>query len=232
MSELPILSIVIPVYNERETILPLLRRIRATDTPGVQKEIIIVDDGSTDGTRDVLSKLSDCRVILLPENRGKGHALREGFAATRGAWIIVQDADWEYDPADYTALLAPLKSGAPIVYGSRLLGKKWKDIRTSSSIFFLGGVLVSAVTDILYRSRLTDVSTGYKLFRKEVLEQIPLSCESFEFCTEFTAKALRRHIPIVEVPISYAPRGKQEGKKIRWRDGATALMTLWKYRNF
>ncbi len=231
MNENKILSIIIPVYNERQTLPLLLAKIQAVELPGITKEIIIVDDGSTDGTRDYLQTLTGYTIFLQPKNGGKGSALQTGFKAATGDWILTQDADLEYDPADYRALVgAAIRYSAPVVYGSRLLGKKYEDLKKSSLIFFLGGIMVTAVTNILYGIRLTDEPTGYKLFDRKLLQSIPLVGRGFEFCPEVTAKITRRKIKILEVPITYQPRSKLEGKKINWRDGVIAIWTLLKYR--
>lgn len=225
------LSIVIPVYNERTTILEVVTRVRAAHMPGVTKEIIIVDDGSTDGTRDVLKTFSDCQVLLQEKNQGKGAALRRGFAIATGEWVIVQDADLEYNPDEYQALLSYAQThDAPVVYGSRRLGKKLRDNASTHVIFLWGGLSVTWFTNLLFRTRLTDVPTCYKLFRRDVLCQLPLTCSRFEFCPEVTAEIAKRGIPIAEVPISYTPRSLEEGKKIRLRDGIEALWTLIRCR--
>ena len=222
------LTIIIPVYNEAATILPLLRRLLSVGLPA-GREIVVVDDGSTDGTREALASFShpDVRALRHPGNRGKGAAVRTGLAAARGDHVLIQDADLEYDPEDIPELLAPALDGrAAVVYGSRILG----DNPPSYRRFYWGGRLVSWWTNLLFRSRLTDEPCGYKLFPTELLRSFNLRCEGFEFCPEATAKALRRGIKILELPIHYHPRSFAKGKKIGWKDGVIALWTLLKYR--
>jgi len=222
------LTIVIPAYNEEKTILETIRRVEAAEL-GVPKEIVVVDDGSSDGTRRILVGLGDdCRVVSLPQNRGKGAALRAGFAVASGDYVVVQDADLEYDPAELRSLVAKADEGHKVVYGSRRLGRGKNPMAGLS--YYAGGVLLSWLSNLLYGIRITDEPTCYKMFERELLVSIPLKCEGFEFCPEVTAKVAKRGVPIVEVPISYHPRSRAEGKKINWRDGAVAIWTLFKYR--
>lgn len=222
------ISVIIPVYNERDTILEIIRRVRAETTP---KEIIVVDDGSTDGTRELLAKVggSDVQVILQERNRGKGAAIRRGLAAARGDLVIVQDADLELNPEDYAALLVPLRAGAAqVVYGARfLLPQNREGYRFIS---WLGNTLVTGWTNLLFGSRLTDEATGYKVMPLALLRALNLECDGFDFCAEVTAKLLRRGILIHEVPVRFNPRTYVEGKKIGWRDGLLTLWVLLKYR--
>jgi glycosyltransferase involved in cell wall biosynthesis len=223
------LSIVMPVYNERNTIKEILRRVRQVDLGDLEREIVIVDDGSEDGTRDILAMEEDSgtRVIYHTENCGKGAAVRTGFKAAAGDLILIQDADLEYDPEDYPNLIEPvLKGKAQVVYGSRFTGPR------KNMLFwhFVGNRFLALVTNILYNTTLSDMETCYKLFTRESLEGIELRSNHFDIEPEITAKILKKRIRIFEVPISYAGREMEEGKKITWRDGLPALWTLIKYR--
>ncbi len=222
------LSVIVPVFNERNTVVEVVRRMRAVDLP-VDREIVLVDDGSDDGTRSVLTQLSDStvRVVLHPHNRGKGAAVRTGLLHVTGDLVIIQDADLEYDPEDWPKLLRPMMKGnAQVVYGSRFTGER----RNMLYLHWLGNRFLSLVTNVLYNTTLSDMETGYKLFDRRVLQGIELRSERFEFEPEITAKVLRQGIRIYEVPISYAGREPSEGKKITWFDGFSALWTLVKYR--
>lgn len=221
------LTIVIPCYNEEKTILEIFRRVEAAEL-GVTKEIVVVDDGSKDQTPEILKTLERATVILLPENRGKGAALRAGFAAATGDYVVVQDADLEYDPADLKLLVAKAREGHKVVYGSRRLGRGRNPMAGLS--YYAGGVLLSWLTNVLYGTRITDEPTCYKMFERKLLLGLPLTCTGFEFCPEVTAQVARRGEKIVEVPIGYQPRSRHEGKKINWRDGLIAIWTLVKNR--
>jgi len=225
------ISIVIPVYNEKKTILEILKRVGNVNLEdlGFEKEIIIVDDGSTDGTREILKKLRNkYNIIFHPENKGKGSAIKSGLKKITGDYVIIQDADLEYDPQDYRVLLeCAINNQAQVVYGSRTLNKKNK---YSHFIYYLGGKLLSFLTSFLYKTKITDEATGYKLFKAELLKNISLEGEGFDFCPEVTAKILKQKIKIFEVPINYYPRKKKEGKKIRLSDGILAAFLLIKLR--
>jgi glycosyltransferase involved in cell wall biosynthesis len=222
------LSVIVPVFNERNTVAEIVRRMRSVDLP-VEREIVVVDDGSDDGTRDVLTQLADSTVHIVKHgvNRGKGAAIRTGLENSTGDVVLVQDADLEYDPEDWPKLLAPmLKGRARVVYGSRFTGER----RNMLFLHWVGNRFLSLVTNVLYNSTLSDMETCYKLFHRDVLDGVQLRANRFDFEPEFTAKVLRRGIRIYEVPISYAGRELHEGKKITWRDGISALWTLVKYR--
>ncbi len=224
------LSVVVPVYDERNTIVEVVRRMRAVLLPdGLDLEIVIVDDGSSDGTRDVLPQLSDStvRVVYHEENRGKGAAVRTGFANVTGDLVLIQDADLEYDPEDWPRLVNPILRGkAQVVYGSRFTGER----RNMLYFHWIGNRFLSLVTNILYNTTLSDMETCYKLFDRRVIDSLSLKADRFDIEPEMTAKVLRKKIRIYEVPISYAGREFDEGKKITWRDGFAALWTLVKYR--
>lgn len=224
------LTIIIPVFNERQTIQTILGQVVQANTLGLDKEIIAIDDGSTDGTTEILRNYHQEDVMALFHNRnqGKGAAVRTGIKNATGDIILIQDADLEYHPEEYPKLIKPfINDGALVVYGSRELSGQ---NRHSSLFFHIGGRTITTVTNLLYGSHLTDVPTCYKAFRRAIIADLPLRCERFEFCPEVTALVLKRHIPIVEVPISYSARSKQEGKKIRFKDGAEAIWTLLRCR--
>ncbi len=224
------LSIIVPVYNEKNTIKEILRRLRSVDLGNdIDKEIIVVDDGSTDGTSDILKMEEDSsvRIIKHPANKGKGSAVRTGFDQSSGDLIVIQDADLEYDPEELPKLLKPILSGkAEVVYGSRFTGER----RNMLFWHYLGNRVLSLVTDVLYNTTISDMETGYKLFTAQALKDIKIKARGFEFEPEITAKILKKGIRIYEVPISYTGREYQEGKKITWKDGFGALWALIKYR--
>jgi len=222
------LSVVIPVYNEEHNIREILRRVQATK---LAKEIVVVDDGSQDGTREILKKMDGkgkVRVILHERNKGKGAAVVTGLNAAKGDVLLIQDADLEYDPRDYPALLQPIHEGvADVVYGSRFLGSPH---RVTMFWHLVANKLLTLMTNILYNTILTDMETGYKVFRRKVIEDMNLRAKRFDFEPEFTAKALKRNYRIFEVPISFNPRDYSQGKKIKLRDAFEAVWTLLKYR--
>jgi len=222
------LSIIIPVYNEKSTIKPLLDRIARVNLP-IEKEIIIVDDGSTDGTRSLLKTINrpEIKICYHKTNMGKGTAVRTGLRASSGDIILIQDGDLEYDPMDYHKLIKPIINGTSrVVYGSRVLGKA----PISYHRYYWGGKLLSFLANILYGTKITDEPTCYKVIDATLLKDLNLRCCRFEFCPEVTAKIARMGEDIVEVPISYTPRSIKEGKKIRWYDGLIAILTLIRYR--
>jgi glycosyltransferase involved in cell wall biosynthesis len=222
------LSVIVPVFDERNTVVEIVRRMRAVDI-ALDREIVLIDDGSTDGTSEILRQLADStvRVVYHERNRGKGSAIRTGLEQVTGDLVLVQDSDLEYDPEDWPKLLAPVLRGkAQVVYGSRFTGER----RNMLFLHWVGNRFLSLVTNMLYNTTLSDMETCYKLFDRDVIASIRLRASGFEFEPEVTAKVLRRGIRIYEVPISYAGREFHEGKKITWRDGFVALWTLLKYR--
>ena len=223
-----LLSVIVPVYNERTTLTEILRRMRAVELP-MDREIIIVDDGSSDGTDKVLSAMEDSTVRVLHHtgNLGKGAAIRTGMGVVRGDLVLIQDADLEYDPEDWPKLLHPMLRGrAKVVYGSRFTGER----KNMLYWHWLGNRFLSLVTNVLYNTTLSDMETCYKLFDRTVIDGIKIESDRFDFEPEITAKVLRRGYRIYEVPVSYNGREFDEGKKITWRDGFGALKTLLKYR--
>ena len=225
------LSIIVPVFNEEATLEEIITRVRAT---GLAYEIIVVDDGSSDNSPAILTRLQNSgqpplQLFTHEQNWGKGAAMRTGLNAVTGDLVLVQDADLEYDPADYAALLAPFAdSPVEVVYGSRNLRRNPK----SSFAFYWGGRLLSWIANGLYGSHITDEATGYKVIKTDLLRDLGLETDGFEFCPEVTGKLLQRGVDIHEVPISYYPRSWDQGKKIQWFDGVIAIWTLVKYRFF
>ena len=226
------LSIIIPVYNERETILEILDRVKNVDLGQVEKEIIIVDDCSTDGTRTLLEPFKNqYKIIFHAQNYGKGRAIRTALKYITGNLVIIQDADLEYEPNDIKAILNKmLEPGVLVVYGSRRINKNYSRGKYSGFIYAIGGIFLTMLTNFLYGIKITDEPICYKMFKTDLLRELDLKCERFEFCPEVTAKIAKKKIKIHEVPVSYNPRHKNEGKKINWKDGIQAIWTLIKYR--
>jgi dolichol-phosphate mannosyltransferase len=223
------LSIIIPVYNEEKTIDEIIRRVVAVPM-SLDKELILVDDGSKDATHERLKAYEGIHTIVYHErNQGKGRAIRTGLEHVSGNYVVIQDGDLEYDPNDLATMVEVMeRDGLNVLYGSRRL--KSDNVPHSGVLFFIGGWILTIITNILYGQRLTDEPTCYKMFRTDFIKPLPLVCMRFEFCPEVTALSARRGERIREIPISYAPRGKSEGKKIDWRDFFEALWVLIKYR--
>ncbi|MCX8016198.1 MAG: glycosyltransferase family 2 protein [Patescibacteria group bacterium] len=224
------LSIIIPVFNEEKTISEILKRVEAVNLDNWEKEIIVVNDGSTDNTGKIIEecfKTMPFVYIQHQKNQGKGTTIKTGLEKATGDFVLIQDADLEYDPNDYQKLLKLVEEGSVVVYGSRNLDK---NTQRGYFFYFLGGKLITTFCNLLFGSKLTDINTGYKLFKTEIIKNLNLQSKGFEFCEEVTAKILKRKIPIKEIAISYYPRTFKEGKKIKFKDGLIAILTLFKYR--
>ncbi len=228
------LSIVVPVFNEEKTIEKILKRVWDIDLGKINKQIIVVNDGSKDNTLNILKELKRLgkikfRLINHKKNRGKSMALRTGFKYVTGDVVVIQDGDMEYDPNDFVKMLIKMgKDEVSVVYGSRILGKR--KVNYSGFSFYMGGWVLTQMVNILYGGQITDEPTCYKMFETKLLKSIPLKSKRFEFCPEVTAKILKRGIKIYEVPISYNPRKVTEGKKINIRDFMEAVWVLIKLR--
>jgi glycosyltransferase involved in cell wall biosynthesis len=222
------LSVIIPIYNEVESIEEILKRVKETERAW---EILLVDDGSIDGTRDLIKEIDgkdSIRVILKEKNEGKGSAVTIGMREAKGDVLLIQDADLEYDPRDYHTILKPIEEGiADVVYGSRFLGGPRRVVMFWHMV---ANYMLTFMTNILYNTILSDMETGYKIFRKEVVQGMTIHAKRFDFEPEFTAKILKRKYRIYEVPISFNPRDYSEGKKIKLKDAFEAVWTLLKYR--
>jgi glycosyltransferase involved in cell wall biosynthesis len=222
------LTVIIPVYNEEKTLEEIVRRVKDT---GLVNEILIVDDGSTDGTKEILKSYEGdplVRVLSSEKNQGKGAAVRRGIMEAKSEYALIQDADLEYNPKNYPMLIKPIEDGiADVVYGSRFLGAARRPILFWNMV---ANKILTLTTNILYNNILSDMETGYKLFKVSMIREIPLHARSFDFEPEFTAKILKRNFRIYEVPIDFTPRYYHEGKKIKATDGLIALWTLIKYR--
>lgn len=235
MKTKPLISVIIPAYNEKDTILEIINLVKAVK---ISKEIIIIDDFSKDGTREILKKIKDkeIKVLFHDKNYGKGQAIRTGISHVTGNIVIIQDADLEYDPQDYPKLIKPIIEGkAKVVYGTRFPRKrdKWFPLFhyfSLSNPYYLANKILTIAADILYFTNITDEPTCYKVFDAEVLKNLNLKCNRFEFCPEATAKARKKGYKIYEVPIRYYPRSIKEGKKIKLKDAFEAMWTLLKYR--
>lgn len=221
------LSIIIPTFNEAATLSQIIQKVKTQNFKNISKEIIVIDDGSTDSTKKILSHIKNIKTISLPKNQGKGAAIRAGIKQVTGDYVLIQDADLEYDPADIQLLLDPvINKKAEVVYGSRFLGPH----KNMLFLHLMGNQFLSFMTNLLFNTTLSDMEVGYKLFPKKILNSLTLKENRFGFEPEITAKILKQGIRIYEVPISYSGREFAEGKKITWVDGLIAFFLLFKYR--
>ncbi|MBS3072643.1 glycosyltransferase family 2 protein [Candidatus Pacearchaeota archaeon] len=228
------LSIIIPVYNEEKTITEIIKKVQAVKIPNILKEIIIVNDCSKDNSFEIITKLAkkykNIKFYSHKENKGKGAALRTGFSHVTGDYIVIQDADLEYNPEDFNRLITPIRnSEADVVYGSRMLGRIDGFQITSH---YYGNLFLSLITRLLYGNKITDMETCYKMMKSEVVKNLNLKANSFDIEPEITAKIIKKGYKIIEIPINYRSRSFLEGKKIHWDDGIIAMITLIKYRFF
>src|SRR5262245_9383303 len=228
------LSILIPAYHEEKTIAEVLDKVAAVDTAslGFDKEIIVCDDGSLDGTTSEIARMQaripGLKLVRHPKNRGKGAAIRTALDHASGEYVLIQDADLEYEVSDYPAILEAVRRGADVVYGSRFLKKAYPEGMHPAN--FVANKLLTSAANLLYGQKITDEATCFKVIRADLLRALDLECERFEFCPEVTAKLGKRRIEIVEVPIAYHARDVKSGKKVRWTDGVQALWVLVKHR--
>lgn len=230
-----LLTIIIPVFNEEKTVLNIIKKVKSAKLPkGISREILVVDDGSTDGTKKIIKSIPKIKILTHKKNLGKGAAVVTGIKNANGEIILIQDADLEYDPKYFNRLIEPIVSGkSKVVYGSRFLnyplilsGKN----KTPLILHYLGNKFLTLITNLLYGNSVTDMETCYKVFSSDVIKKIKLNSKKFDIEPEITAKLLKKHIRIYEVPIKVNPRGYEEGKKITWKDGFYALKTLIRYR--
>lgn len=233
----PLVSIVIPCYNERVSIEEVIRRVREAPLPGLRREIIVVDDGSRDGSAEALAGIAGVRVLRHERNRGKGAAVKTGFAASRGDVLLIQDADLEYDPRDIAAVVGPIVSGrADAVMGSRFVNERPRFFfgprRSPFFTHYIGNLTIVTLTNLLYGQEATDYEGAYKAFRAESVRDLRVQTDGFAFDNELICKLLRRGVRLVEVPIRYEPRRYEDGKKIAWRDGVVMVWTIVKWRLF
>jgi len=226
------LSIIIPVYNEEKSILKVIDKVKKVKLNKIKKEILIIDDFSTDNTKEILKKLKNgnIKVFFHQKNQGKGAAIRTGLKNVTGDVILIQDADFEYNPEEYPKLLKPIiENKANVVYGSRLDAIR-RNLKNMYKLHYFGNMFLTIITNILYGAKITDMETGYKVFRKEVIKGMKLKAKRFDFEPEITAKILKKGYKITEIPINFFGRKFEEGKKITWIDGVKALLYLIKYR--
>ena len=229
---MPKLSLIIPVYNEKNTILEILAKVGRVDLGETAKEVIIVDDFSSDGTREILRSLAgQHQIIFHDRNYGKGRAISSALKQVSGDWTVIQDADLEYEPEDLKKLLNKIQEpGVAAVYGSRRLNRSYFSERHSGFVYAMGGIFLTGLANLLYGVNITDEANCYKMVKTDLLRSLGLKCRRFEFCPEVTAKLGKRKIKIHELPVRYNPRHNAEGKKIGWRDGLAAVWTLIKHR--